>query len=99
MKKDREKKSKSQKLKEMRVQKDWGGGVDSEFNALHTTLTIYNILGQEVVTLVNEVKEPGYYTVTWNRRNAFGNEVATGVHLYRLTAGTFTATKKMVLMK
>ena len=50
-------------------------------------------------TLADEVKEPGYYTVTWNGRNAFGNEVATGMYFYQLTVGTFTATKKMVLMK
>ena len=66
---------------------------------VHTTLKIYNILGQKVRTLVEETKEPGYYTTTWNGKDASGNAVASGVYLYRLTAGDFTATKRMVLMK
>jgi len=61
---------------------------------VHTTLKIYNILGQEVATLVDEVKEPGYYTVTWD-----APEMASGVYFYCLTAGEFTTTRNMVLMK
>lgn len=66
---------------------------------VHTTLKIYNILGQEVRTLVDEAKEAGYYTVTWDGKDAYGNNVASGVYFYRLTAGNFTATRRMVLMK
>ncbi|UCE20100.1 MAG: T9SS type A sorting domain-containing protein [Gemmatimonadota bacterium] len=65
----------------------------------HTTLKIYNILGQEVRTLVDEVREPGYYTVTWDGRDQYGNEVSSGVYFYRLTAAGITATRRMVLMK
>ncbi|UCE17852.1 MAG: T9SS type A sorting domain-containing protein, partial [Gemmatimonadota bacterium] len=61
---------------------------------IHTTLKIYNILGQEVSTLVDEVKKPGYYSVTWDASN-----MANGVYFYRLIAGKYTTTKRMVLMK
>jgi hypothetical protein len=58
------------------------------------TLKVYNLLGQEVAVLVDEAREPGYYTVTWD-----ASEVATGVYFYRLVAGDFSATRRMVLMK
>lgn len=58
------------------------------------SLKVYNSLGQEVATLVNEVKQPGRYTVSWN-----ASGVPSGVYLYRLTAGTFVSTRKMLLMK
>ena len=64
-----------------------------------TTLKIYNIRGQLVRTLVNEPKEDGTYEVTWDGRDENGDEVASGVYLYRLQVGDFTQTKKMVLMK
>ena len=61
---------------------------------LHTTLKIFNILGQEMASLVDEIQEPGYHTVTWD-----ASDVASGIYFYRLTVGDFTATKHMVLMK
>lgn len=68
-------------------------------SSVRTTLKIYNILGQEVRTLVDEVKQPGYYTVTWNGRDHSGNEVASGAYFYRMKAGDFVATRKMLLLK
>ncbi|UCE19535.1 MAG: T9SS type A sorting domain-containing protein [Gemmatimonadota bacterium] len=68
-------------------------------SSLHTTLTIYNILGQEVRTLVNEVKEPGYYQVTWDARDDFGFEVSSGVYFYQIRTENFVETKRMLLMK
>ncbi|UCE17165.1 MAG: T9SS type A sorting domain-containing protein, partial [Gemmatimonadota bacterium] len=65
----------------------------------HTTLKIYNMLGQEVRTLVDEEREAGYYTATWDSKNDNGSEVASGVYFCTLRAGDFTATKRMVLMK
>ena len=63
-------------------------------------LVVYNLLGQEVVTLVNEVQQAGQYTVTWNARNAQGQSVSSGVYLYRLISSTgFTQTKRMTLLK
>jgi flagellar hook assembly protein FlgD len=63
------------------------------------SLKIYNLLGQEVRTLVDEIQDPGYYTVTWDGRDGSGNEVASGLYFYRLEVGDFTAVKRMVLMK
>ena len=66
---------------------------------VHTTLKIYNVLGQLVKTLVDEPKERGTYEVIWDGKDENGNEVASGVYFYRLQTEDFTQTKKMVLMK
>jgi hypothetical protein len=60
----------------------------------HVSLDVFNVLGQEVATLVNEERAPGHYAVTWD-----GSTMATGVYFYRLRAGEYTATRKMVLVK
>jgi carboxypeptidase T len=57
-------------------------------------LTIYNILGQEVAVLVNEEMNPGRYRVTWD---AIG--LSSGVYVYKLQAGSFTDTKKLLLVR
>ena len=73
--------------------------VVSEQSPPFVTLKIFNILGQKVTTLVNEFEETGYYTVTWDGKDSFGKDAASGIYFYRLTAGDYTATKRMVLMK
>jgi hypothetical protein len=60
----------------------------------NVTIKIYDLLGREMVTLVNERKQRGEYHVPWN---AVG--VPSGVYYYRLVAGDFIETKKMILMK
>jgi hypothetical protein len=57
-------------------------------------LKVYDILGNEVATLVNEEKEAGYYEVEFDARN-----IASGVYIYRLNSGKFISTKKMVVLK
>ncbi len=57
-------------------------------------LVVYNIIGQEVARLVDGQMSPGYYEVTFN-----GSTLSSGIYLYRLSAGPFTAVKKMVLIK
>jgi len=66
---------------------------------VRVSLKIYNVMGQEVRTLVNELQQPGYYAVTWDGRDSSGSEVATGIYFYRLAAGAFTATRRMALLK
>jgi flagellar hook assembly protein FlgD len=58
------------------------------------TLKIYNILGQEVKTLVNEAQGAGYKEIEWNASN-----LASGVYMYRLTAGNYSDVKRMLLIK
>lgn len=62
-------------------------------------LEIYNLLGQNVRTLLNGTFEVGSHTVTWDGRADNGTAVASGVYLYRLQSGNYSLTKKMTLMK
>jgi photosystem II stability/assembly factor-like uncharacterized protein len=57
------------------------------------TLRIFNTLGQEVASLVNEQKSPGYYQIEWKAN------VPSGIYFFRLQAGEFVETKKMILLK
>ncbi len=63
------------------------------------TLRVYNILGQEVRSLVNGFRDVGRYEVMWDGRNNGGNQVSSGVYLYRMEAGKFIQTKKMLFVK
>jgi hypothetical protein len=65
----------------------------------HTTLKIYNTLGQEIRTLINENKSAGNYSVTWDGKDAKGNKPASGIYYYRLTVGKQVDTKKMLYLK
>ncbi|MFQ6008288.1 MAG: T9SS type A sorting domain-containing protein, partial [Candidatus Zixiibacteriota bacterium] len=65
----------------------------------HVELTVYNILGQKVRTLIDKDQNAGRYTVPWDATDDLGNEVASGVYLYRLKAGEVTVSKKMLLLK
>jgi hypothetical protein len=62
-------------------------------------LVIYNLRGQKVKTLVDEQKPAGEYQITWDGKNDSGEEVASGVYFYKLSAGEFSETKKMVLLR
>ena len=62
-------------------------------------LNIYNILGQNVSTLVNGVMNPGRYTMDWNATDEIGNPVASGIYFYELRSESFTARKKMLLIR
>ncbi len=63
------------------------------------TLRVYNILGQEVRTLVHTVQLPGYYRAFWDGKNKYGNALPSGVYLYRLEAGRYSKTYRMLLIK
>ncbi|MCH8556649.1 MAG: T9SS type A sorting domain-containing protein [Balneolia bacterium] len=63
-------------------------------DASHVTLEVYNMIGQRVATLVNEQQTAGYHTVSFD-----GSRLSSGVYIYRILAGNFTATRKMTLVK
>lgn len=66
----------------------------------HVQLKVYDILGKEIVTLVNEVQQPGEHNITFNAENYFnGNQLTSGVYFYRIQTGKNSETGKMVLLK
>ncbi|MCY3870770.1 MAG: T9SS type A sorting domain-containing protein [Gemmatimonadetes bacterium] len=62
-------------------------------------LVIYNVLGQEIRTLVNAFKPAGHYRVVWNSKDDFGRSVSSGIYFYQITAGEFLDTRKMLILK
>jgi len=63
------------------------------------SIAIYNILGRKIKTLVNENLSAGYKSITWDGTNNQGHSVSTGIYFYRIQAGEFVDTKKMLLLK
>jgi hypothetical protein len=63
-------------------------------NTSNVSLKVFDVLGREVQTLVNTMQAPGLYTVSLNAQG-----LGSGVYFYRLSAGTFTETKKLMLLK
>ena len=63
------------------------------------TLKIYNMLGQQVRTMVDDFQSAGYHQVVWDGRSESGEAVASGIYVYRLTAGNLVESRKMQLMK
>ncbi len=68
-------------------------------SATNVTLEVYNLLGQKVKTLVSDYREAGYHTVRWNGTNDSGDLVPSGVYFYRMTAGDFVKTNKMIMLR
>lgn len=63
-------------------------------NDEHVTLKIYNTLGEEVAELVNEIKSAGIYQTNFNAEN-----LPSGIYIYKITAGKYTDSKKLLLVK
>jgi hypothetical protein len=63
------------------------------------TLKIYNALGQEVTTLIDAVKEAGYYEIQWLGQTASGSILPSGVYIYTLQAGDFVKSRKLLILK
>jgi hypothetical protein len=60
---------------------------------------IYDMLGREVKTLINQTQDAGYRSVIWDATNDYGKPVSAGIYLYQIQAGEYIQTKKMVLLK
>ncbi|MFH1069713.1 MAG: FlgD immunoglobulin-like domain containing protein [Candidatus Glassbacteria bacterium] len=67
--------------------------------ALPVKLRVYDLKGRLVATLVDGVREPGSYKVFWDGTDSAGRKLASGAYFYRITAGDYTRTRKMVLLK
>jgi len=63
------------------------------------TIIIYDILGREVKSLINQTQNGGYKSILWDGTNDHGHSMSTGVYLYSIQAGNYVRTKKMVLLK
>ena len=63
------------------------------------SLIIYDILGRELVQLVNQNQSPGRYNILWKGVDASSNPVSSGIYFYQLNAGRFSETKKMVISR
>ncbi len=65
----------------------------------HVNITIYDMLGRQVNTLINQTQDAGYKSVIWDATNDYGKPVSAGIYLYQIQAGGYISTKKMVLLK
>lgn len=68
-------------------------------HASQVTLAIYNLLGERVRTLATAKEPAGIKQAVWDGRNELGQLVSSGVYLYRLEAGEFMATRRLVLLR
>jgi flagellar hook assembly protein FlgD len=68
-------------------------------NDAKVSLKVYDMLGREVRTLIDGNLHVGYQEVMWDGRNNAGIQVASGMYIYRITAGSFVSSKKMLLLK
>jgi hypothetical protein len=62
-------------------------------------MTVYDLMGREVTTLVNQVQKAGYHTIRWNGTDQSGQVVSAGLYIYRITAGDYSVARKMILLK
>ena len=62
-------------------------------------VTIYDMLGRQVKTLINQTQDAGYRSVIWNATNDYGKPVSAGMYLYLIQVGEYISTKKLVLLK
>jgi len=67
--------------------------------ASFVTLKVYNMLGQEIKTLVSGYNEAGNYNIKWNGDNNFGNPVPNGTYIYRIISNNYVKSMKMILLK
>ena len=67
--------------------------------AADVKITVYNELGNVIMVLQDSYESPGFKSIQWNGRNANGQQVGGGVYLYRIEAGDYQKTMKMILLK
>jgi flagellar hook assembly protein FlgD len=65
----------------------------------NVNITIYDLLGRQVASIINQEQKAGFQSVIWNATNDLGNPVSAGIYLCEIKAGKFVQTKKLVLLK
>jgi len=65
----------------------------------HTQLVVYNLLGQTIKTIIDEVKAPGAYSITWDGSDNSGNPQPSGTYFYNLTTSNNSQTRRMTLIR
>ena len=68
-------------------------------SASHVNLSIYNVLGQEVMVLLDETIPAGTHQVNWNCKNANGESLSSGIYFYRIITNDDIVTRKMMMLK
>ena len=68
-------------------------------NETKVDIRVFNSAGQQIRTLVHENQEPGYYKINWDLRGVSGDQLPSGVYFYRIRAGGFIRTRKMVILR
>jgi flagellar hook assembly protein FlgD len=68
-------------------------------SAARVTIAIYNVLGQRIRTLVNQVKTAGEYTVYWDGKDELGRDMGSGIYYYTMKAGKYQVSRKMLLVR
>jgi len=71
----------------------------SIMNPENVKLEVFNIVGEKVATLVNQIQTAGVHSVVWNSKNENGISVNSGVYLLKIHAGSFSKVQKMLLLK
>jgi len=67
--------------------------------ASRVILNIYNLLGQQVRTLVDKDQAAGYHIVPWDGKDARGQNLTSGIYMYQIKVGSFVASRKLVLIR
>ena len=65
----------------------------------HVNITIYDVMGRKIKSLLNMEQKAGYRSIEWNATNDLGQPVSAGMYIYAIQAGEFRQTRKMVLLK
>lgn len=65
----------------------------------HVTVAVYDLLGREIIKLVDQIQSPGRYNILWKGDDFFGNPVSSGIYIYQMNSGPFKHTKKMIISR
>jgi flagellar hook assembly protein FlgD len=66
---------------------------------INVKMVIYDILGRVVKTLINELQNAGYKSISWDGTDEYGNQVSSGIYIYRIVANNYVDAKKMLLIR